>query len=149
MSRSETAYGSSPEVGAPRPEPANGFDCVFLSPSPRDFRTVSRLLEPARIRVHHAASLRQADALLTATGAPVLLGATACLDGSWIDANHMLTRLHPTVVQVVVADDADEKFRIDVLEHGVYDLILKPFFACELRRILESARAHAGCTGFA
>lgn len=142
--------GRSPEAAErldPDAPPDPGFDCVFLSSSEREFQTVTRLLEPAAIRVHHAALLEQADFLLTITDALVLLSDMAFLDGSWTDTRQMLAKLHPRVSLVLAVEEADEKFWIDVLEQGVYDLVLKPFSADELRRILENARAHAHWNG--
>ncbi len=128
----ETAPKRVDSAAPPDPE----FDCVFLSSSEREYQTASRLLKPPGIRIHHAALLEQADFLLTATGALVLLSDMAFLDGSWTDAKGMLAKLHPRVALVLALENADERLWLDVLEQGVYDVVLKPFAADELRRIL-------------
>ena len=123
------------------------FECVFLSSSERDLQTVTRLLKSLGIHVHHAALLEQAELLLTVTDALVLLSDMKFLDGSWTDAQRTLDRLHPHVALVLAVEDADEQLWIDVLEQGVYDLVLRPFSADELRRILQNAHAHAQWNG--
>ena len=121
------------------------FKCVFLTCSEVESRAVSRLLMPAGIRILPAAMLEQADLLLATTDSAVLLADSAFLDGTWEDALDMVAKSHPRVELVLAAGQADERFWIDVLERGAYDLVLKPFDAGELRRILENANAHARC----
>jgi DNA-binding NtrC family response regulator len=58
---------------------------------------------------------------------------------SWINRQAFLD----ASVHHLVLEYADEKLWVDLLEQGVYDVLLKPFAAEELRRILENARAHA------
>jgi len=147
----EQTEGRSPETAPKRVVSATphdpGFDCVFLSSSEREFQTATRLLEPPCIRIHHAALLDRADSLLDATGALVLLSDMAFPGGSWTDAKEMLAKLHPRVALVLALENADERLWVDVLEQGVYDVVLKPFASDELRRILENARAHAQWNG--
>jgi DNA-binding NtrC family response regulator len=107
----------------------------------------SRLLRPAGIEVHHAATLEQANFLLATSGSSVLVTDTVFFDGTWKDANKMLATGHPQVALVVAAEMADERFWIDVLDQGAFDLVVKPFLAGELRRILENANAQVQCGG--
>jgi FixJ family two-component response regulator len=44
---------------------------------------------------------------------------------------------------VLVSRIADVRLWISALEHGAYDLVLEPFRADDLRRILENAYFHA------
>ncbi len=118
---------------------------VFLTASEEDFQTVARLLAPAEIRVHHVSVLEQAHFLLSITSAHVLLTDTTFQDGTWEAARKMVADFHPRVSVVLAATNADERFWIHVLEQGVYDLVLKPFAAEELVRILENAHVHALC----
>ena len=116
------------------------FECVYLASFERDFNIAAQLLGPAGIRLHRAAILDQADFLLTVTGSGVLLSEFEFLDGSWKDASDMLSRCHPEVALVVSANQSDERFPIEILERGAHGLILKPFQADELRRILANAQ---------
>jgi DNA-binding NtrC family response regulator len=117
------------------------FSCVFLGSSQEDFERASALLSAARIRLHHAALLEQAERLLRAEDCRVLLVDAAFPGGTWRDALTMTQKGNPAVTLVVTSAQADERFWLDVLEQGAYDLILKPFVADELLRILDNANA--------
>lgn len=120
-----------------------GFGCVYLTSSVREAERTSALLEPARIRLHHAASLNDAEERLKLTRSRVLLANTAFRTGTWQDALQLTFRLRPATALVVAARLADDRLWIGALEQGAYDLIQKPFQAEELRRILENAHSHA------
>jgi FixJ family two-component response regulator len=87
--------------------------------------------------------LEQADFLLGVGDSLVLLTEAAFPGGTWRDALAMKARRHRNVALVVMAALADERLWLDVLEEGAYDLILKPFVAEELLRILANADACA------
>lgn len=145
LGNGRTEFPVSPNYSRSPGPHTSQFDCVFLTGSEEQWRLASRLLRPAGIEVHHAALLDQADSLLTTTNSSVLLTDTVFLDGTWEDANKALAGGHPRVALVVAAELADERFWIDVLEQGAFDLVVKPFLAGELRRILENANAHVQC----
>lgn len=138
MAHGKTA---APEDSGDRRSPC--ITCVFLTPSEQEFDALRRLLAPTTIRIHHAATLEQARFTLTATRTAVVLTEIAFPDGDWKDAKDMLAQLVPRVELVVAALHADEGFWLDVLDGGAYDLVLKPFRAEEVRRILENAESHA------
>jgi DNA-binding NtrC family response regulator len=121
------------------------FECVFLAGCAEESQAVSRLLEPACVTVHHAATLGDAKSLLQETGSEVLLTELTFDGGTWEDARTMLAQTRPRAVLVVTVEQAqaDERLWIDALERGAYDLILQPFVAEELQRILDNANAHA------
>jgi DNA-binding NtrC family response regulator len=120
-----------------------GFACVFLGCSGEDYRLASRLVDSANVRLHRADSLKQADLLLAGGDARVLLTETKFPGGTWRDALEMGAGRYRNVAVVVAATLAGEAFWLDVLEQGAYDLILKPFVAEELLRILANADACA------
>jgi DNA-binding NtrC family response regulator len=124
----------------------SGFDCVFLTSSEPQLQAVSGLLPRAGIRIHHAAVLGQAELLLGATRATVLLTEAKFLNGTWEDAIDML-RSHPEVAVVVTSALADERLWLDALERGAYDLLAQPFAGEEVRRTLENAHLHATRSG--
>jgi len=76
-----------------------------------------------------------------------MLTETTFQDGTWEDALARVARSHPRAALVLAAGHADERFWIDVLERGAFDLVAKPFEAGELRRILENANAYARYNG--
>ncbi len=140
----ETAGEARPETVARSPNILTpSFGCVYLTSSIREAERASALLEPAQIRIYHAARLEDAAARLKLTKSRVLLTDTAYKGGNWKDALQMAVRLRPPTALVVAARLANERLWIGVLELGAYDLIQKPFRADELRRILENAHRHA------
>lgn len=133
MSSCQTAS----ERSAPR------FSCVFLGCSEKDCAAASRHLDAANVHLIQASSLEQADLLLADGDSLVLLAEAYFAGGTWQDALALKRERHPEAVLVVASDRADERLWLDVLDQGAYDLILKPFDAEELLRILANADACA------
>ncbi len=132
---------SSPQTAIERCAPR--FSCVFLGCSGEDYQVAARYLGAAHVRLLRAASLEAADLLLSDGDSLVLLTEARFPGGTWQDAMALKRARHPEAVLVVTADLADEGVWLDVLEQGAYDLILKPFVADELLRILANADACA------
>jgi len=103
----------------------------------------STLVESAQIRIHRSPTLNDAKARLHATKSRVLLTDVSFQRGGWEDALRMAARRPVRTALVLVSRLADERLWIDALERGAYDLILQPFHADELRRILGNAHLHA------
>jgi DNA-binding NtrC family response regulator len=120
-----------------------GFSCVYLTSSVREAERASSLLESAKIRIYRAAKLGDAEARLRLTRSRVLLADTSFRGGNWTEALQIAMQRRPTTALVVAARLADENLWISVIERGAYDLVVKPFQADELRRILENAHSHA------
>jgi DNA-binding NtrC family response regulator len=100
------------------------------------------MVKSAQIDIHHSTGLEDAKARLTATRSCVLLTDVVFERGTWRDALQM-TALLPRTALVVVSRLLDERLWIGALERGAYDMILKPFQADELRRVLENACFHS------
>jgi DNA-binding response OmpR family regulator len=123
------------------------FSCVYLTFSSCAAEIALALLDSAQIHIHHSTTLDDAEGRLQATRSQILLTDVWFERGSWKDALRMAARLPLRTVVVLVSHIADERLWLDALECGAYDLILKPFHAEEMRRILENAhfRATGGC----
>jgi DNA-binding NtrC family response regulator len=121
----------------------HGFSCVFLTSSFSAVAAASRMVESAQIHIHHSATLDEAKARLHATASRVLLTDDAFERGNWRDALRMTALLPLRTALVLVSRIADVRLWISALEHGAYDLVLEPFRADDLRRILENAYFHA------
>jgi DNA-binding NtrC family response regulator len=131
-----------PDPRYPRlPEP--GFGCVYLASSAHEAELVSSMVESERIRIYHAVTLEDASSTLKLTRSRVLMTNTKFRNGSWKDALEMSVRIRPPAALVVASRLADEKLWLGVLERGAYDLIVKPFQAVELCRVLQNAHTHA------
>lgn len=124
-----------------------GFSCVYLATSAREAELVSSLVESERIRIFHADSLKDGASKLKLTRSRVLLTNTKFRDGNWKVALEMSMRLRPQAALVVASRLADDELWLGVLELGAYDLILKPFRAADLCRVLQNAYLHATTGG--
>ena len=137
------------------PEPAHnrttardpGFGCVYLATSAREAEQVSSLVESERIRIYHAAGLEDAASKLKLTRSRVLLSNTNFRGGDWRDALELSQHVRPQAALVVASHLADDQLWLGVLERGAYDLIVKPFQAEDLCRVLRNAYTHAASGG--
>jgi DNA-binding NtrC family response regulator len=148
QTRTQAGAGLEPETApqnAKTPDP--GFGCVYLTSSVREAELVSMLVEADGIRLYHSATLQDAESTLKLTRSRVLLTNTKCRNGNWRDALALSVRMHPPAALVVAARIADENLWLGVLEQGAYDLIVKPFQAAELIRVLRNAQTHAASGG--
>jgi len=103
------------------------IDCVLLSSFEGEFSFLRNVFRTAGIRVHHAESISEADFLLTVTGSTVLLSDVIYEGGYWQSALALLSKGHPLVTMLVIADPADEPFVQDVFVRGACGVIWKPF----------------------
>ena len=127
------SWQTASELDSPR------FSCVFLGCSEENYQVAARCLEGAHVRLFRAGSLEQADLLLADGESLVLLTEATFPGGTWQDAMALKRTRHPGAVLVVTAESADNGLWLDVLDQGAYDLILKPFVADELLRVLANA----------
>ncbi len=104
-----------------------------------DVAFLASMLVHGGIRVHRAETLDEADFLLVATTATVLIADTVFLDGSWGSAMTMVASVHPLVGTLLCADPADREFVKDANERGVLDVIWKPIDFERLRTSIRMA----------
>ena len=102
------------------------IDCVILSSFDSVFASLRNIWTLAGIRTHHAKTLEQADFLLLATGATVLISDIATEDCSWRSAVKMINHHHSLVAMLIVADPGDGRFLEDAPGLGVCGVIWKP-----------------------
>ena len=119
--------------------PVFGVDCVFLTCFESECQFLRSLLLQDSIRLHQADTLDEADFLLTITAATVLISDISFLDGSWRDALALAARLHPGVVCLLVAEEADRPYIEDATELGVFCVLWKPLTFSNLRRYVRAA----------
>jgi DNA-binding NtrC family response regulator len=97
------------------------------------------MLGQSGIRLHRAETVEQADFLLLATGATVLLSDTAFLDGSWESALAMVRDAHPLVAVLVCADAVDRDFVALAPKCGALGIHWKPLELARLREAIWGA----------
>ena len=143
MCAQDRADAGKVTVGQALNLPSRRFSCVYLTSSVRVAEMASALVDSVQIHVYRSTTLDSAEARLRVTNSRVLLTDISFERGGWEDALRMAARLPRRPVVVLVSRLADERLWIDALERGAYDLILEPFQADEMRRILENAHFHA------
>jgi DNA-binding NtrC family response regulator len=104
----------------------NQIDCVVLTAFDSEFTFLKNIWALAGIRAHHANTVEQADFLLMATDATVLLSDVAIVDCSWRPAVNMIGKQHPLVAMLLMADPVEHPFLVDAFKQGVCGVIWKP-----------------------
>jgi DNA-binding NtrC family response regulator len=106
--------------------PLSSIDCVVLTSFETEFAFLKSIFRFAGIRMHHAENLEQADFLLIATGATVLLSDLAVVDCTWRSALERLNDYHPLVPLLLIADPVDQPFVQDAYTRGACGVLWKP-----------------------
>lgn len=115
-------------------------NCIlFISPRADDVKTLSLMLDPARVTVRHATGLRQALEMLAQETFPAILTESHLPDGTWQDVVRYVKQNGLKTAVVVTDRFADGSFWVDVMEGGAYDLLPQPFYRAEVERILAAA----------
>jgi len=111
---------------------------VVMSPERR--RSLERNLERLNVQVLHAGSCQEARILLKdRPPVSVVITDVSLTDGNWCDVFRYLVDngIHASVV--VSSRLADERLWSEVLWRGAYDVLVEPYEADEVRRIVEGA----------
>lgn len=115
------------------------IDCVVLSSFEGESSFLRNVFRTAGIRVHHADSISEADFLLTVTGSTVLLSDVIFSGGYWQGALDLLSKGHPLVTMLVIADPVDREFLEDLFARGACGVIWKPFQFHSVTKLLRAA----------
>ena len=120
-----------------------GSSVLFVTPYPRDVRSLAQMLEESSIAVIHAESVREARGKLREETFGVVLTESKLEDGNWLD---VLELARSSSTHVVVTDAwADAPFWATAINLGAYDLLAQPFRRTEVRRVLASASLRPLC----
>jgi DNA-binding NtrC family response regulator len=114
-------------------------ECVVLTAFEPVFAFLQNILALAGIRMHRAESVEQADFLLMATGATVLLSDFAMVDGCWRSAVKLIGEHYPLVGMLVMADRVDAPFLEDAPGLGVCGILWKPIEFHVATRLVRTA----------
>src|SRR6202165_2595696 len=110
---------------------------LFVSPYPRDAISLARMLDAVPLALVHALGLKGAASKLETGTFQVVLTEATLEDGTWLD---VLKIARSSNVKLVVTHPwADARFWAEAINLGAYDLLVQPFFATEVRRVLASA----------
>ena len=121
---------------------------LFVSPYPQDASSLARMLDAVPLSLVHAPNLRDAASKLEIGNFQVVLTEAILEDGTWLDVLKIARSSNAKLV--VTHPWADARFWAEAINMGAYDLLVQPFFATEVRRVLASvsgrkfgAKAHA------
>ena len=108
--------------------------------SPMDRHALGTIIGHSHWSLHFAQHLGEARAALREGATGVVITDGALPDGhSWKDVLGDLTSMHPTPPLIVADRFGDERLWAEVLNLGCYDLLLKPFDAKEVLRVVSAA----------
>ena len=115
------------------------IEVLIVSPTEED-QEYLRLLFPRPVwRVLSVGSVRDAAKLLEARPIGVVLAEHDLEDGTWSDLLDLAASPPWSPPVVVVSRHADEAMWARVLNLGGYDVLMKPFDATEVRRVVGMA----------
>jgi DNA-binding NtrC family response regulator len=114
------------------------IECVVLTSFHSEFTFLKNVFRYARIQMHHADSLDNADFLLTVTGSTVLMADVLFADGDWESALRMLSQNHPLKAMLVIAERLDRPYLQNVFDRGACGVLWKPF---DFETVRKSIRA--------
>ena len=124
--------------GTPDPE----VKVLSISPTESDAVALRRILSHTAWSLEEARTLAEALGKLAENPAPVILCNYRLADGSWRDVLAETSKL-PHRPQLIVASPLPEdKLWMEVLDSGAYDLVVKPFKADDVFRIISLAWLH-------
>jgi DNA-binding response OmpR family regulator len=116
---------------------SNEFLVVGRSDVDRDY---FRLLFPTpRWTVHFRSSLAQAATFLRLRPLKVILSGDRLPDGTWGDLIDAVADSSNPPLVIVTSRCADERMWAEVLNRGGYDVLVEPFDAAEVRRVVTMA----------
>jgi DNA-binding NtrC family response regulator len=116
---------------------------LFISSNRVNWNTLSGMLRPVSIRLDPVPDLRQARDRISSQNYPVILTETRLSDGTWNDVLSLTRELGLPSVVIVTDRLADDLLWAEVLNLGAYDLLVQPFDAGEVQRILLNACSQA------
>lgn len=115
------------------------IDCVVLTAFSAEFAFLKNIFGRVGIRMHHAATLEQADFLLMATEAAVLVSDIATADCSWRGALDLIGERYPLVAMLVLADPVDLPFLQQACALGVCGVLWKPVRLEKAAKLIRTA----------
>ena len=114
---------------------------LFVSPHSEDADRLSQILDPLPMELESVADLEHARHRLREESYPVILTDADLPDGAWSDVLDLARRVSPASLVIVTTRLADARLWTEALGRGVFDLLVQPFYAREVRRILANACA--------
>ncbi len=120
-----------------------GAPVTVLAVAPdEDLAHLGRILGHSRWTLLGAATLAEARALLGGLRSVVLICEPVLPDGTWQELLQYTLRLPLPPPVIVTADQSDDYLWTEVLNHGGYNVLGKPFAEREVFRLVSMAWLH-------
>jgi len=119
--------------------PGPGLTVVMASPSKDDHHTLRRICRHWKWRAYQAHTCREALSLVRQRRIPVVICERNLPDGDWTSVLGGLKELPHRPQLIVSSRLADHRLWADVLDLGGYDLLISPFDAGEVSRVVFMA----------
>jgi len=112
---------------------------LSISPLAEDHAFLKRVLHPEDWQVQTAYCCEEAFRLLSSCPASAIITNDALPDGDWMRVLEYAQAQSPPPSLIVASRLADERLWAEVLNLGGYDVLIKPFVADEVRRVVSLA----------
>ena len=115
---------------------------IFIGPEDQSFADLHRIFAALGWTLVRASSWQEALLIPLAEGATHFLCRHVTNDRSWIEALTATNLMASLPVFILTSRVGDERLWADVINRGGYDLLLEPFDAVEVQRVVAAALKH-------
>jgi DNA-binding response OmpR family regulator len=112
---------------------------LVVEPLEADFLGLAAILDRTRWIVNRVPGRSEAARMLRRAATPVVICERDLPDGTWRDVVALADSITDSPAVIVTARAADERLWAEMLDAGGYDVLVKPFDAREVFRIVSLA----------
>jgi DNA-binding NtrC family response regulator len=120
-------------------QPERTVTVLAISPNEEDHLFLANIFSHTNWQLRAARTWRDALGMLGRQRVPVLVCERQLLDATWKEVLAGLSHLAERPVLIVASRLADEAFWAEALNLGAYDVLMKPFDATEVFRVVSLA----------
>ena len=120
-------------------QPERTVTVLAISPNEEDHLFLANIFSHTNWQLRAAHTWHDALGLIARQRIPVLLCERQLLDATWKEVLSGLSHLADRPVLIVASRLADEAFWAEALNLGAYDVLMKPFDATEVFRVVSLA----------
>jgi DNA-binding response OmpR family regulator len=122
--------------------PDSRSSLMAVLPTREDRAALQRIISPCEWKLQWSGACQEAIDAFRRTSPPIVICDSDLPDGDWRQLWDILAREPKPPIFIVTSRLADEALWAEVLNVGGYDLLLKPFRAEEVIRMLHVAATH-------
>lgn len=120
-------------------QPERTVSVLAISPSEEDHLFLGSIFSHTNWQLRAAHTWREALGIIGRQRIPILVCERQLLDATWKEVLAEISHLPERPVLIVASRLADESFWAEVLNLGAYDVLMKPFDATEVFRVVSLA----------